>query len=410
MRKHLISLIILLAMLCGCTREDAARADHDAHTTMDEPARGPHGGRMLQSGDFAIELAIFESGVPPEFRAWPALSGRPLPAGEVDLAVELHRLGGVIDDVKFTPAGDFLRGDRGITEPHSFDVKVVANWRGQMYRWEYASYEGRTRIPEAVARAAGVETDIAGPGTLEETVTLYGAIGPDPTRVREVKARFDGIIRSVSAHIGDRVASGATLATVESNESLRTYTITAPLTGIVTERHAEPGEQTGDEPLFVVADFSRVVADFNVFPRDRARLRSGQRVTVSAEGGAQGTGTIRYIAPIGNRSSQSVTARVLLDNAAGTWTPGQFVEGRVAVAETPVELAVALSALQRFRDFDVVYAQFGDTYEARPLQLGRRDAQRVEVLGGLKAGTRYVTRNSYLIKADVEKSGASHDH
>ncbi len=49
-------------------------------------------------------------------------------------------------------------------------------------------------------------------------------------------------------------------------------------------------------------------------------------------------------------------------------------------------------------------------YEVRMLDLGRADEEWVEVLGGLKVGTEYVTENSYLIKADIEKSGASHDH
>ena len=44
------------------------------------------------------------------------------------------------------------------------------------------------------------------------------------------------------------------------------------------------------------------------------------------------------------------------------------------------------------------------------LELGRRDGEFVEVLGGLQPGTTYVTNNSYLVKADIEKSGASHDH
>jgi cobalt-zinc-cadmium efflux system membrane fusion protein len=46
----------------------------------------------------------------------------------------------------------------------------------------------------------------------------------------------------------------------------------------------------------------------------------------------------------------------------------------------------------------------------RPLALGKRDAQRVEVLSGLKAGDQVVVEQSYLVKADIEKSGASHDH
>jgi cobalt-zinc-cadmium efflux system membrane fusion protein len=90
--------------------------------------------------------------------------------------------------------------------------------------------------------------------------------------------------------------------------------------------------------------------------------------------------------------------------------PGQFVTGRVVVEEFAVPLAIEKRALQRFRDLDVVFEQIGDVYEVRALQLGRADAERVEVLSGLQPGARYVVANSYLIKADIEKSGAAHDH
>jgi cobalt-zinc-cadmium efflux system membrane fusion protein len=214
----------------------------------------------------------------------------------------------------------------------------------------------------------------------------------------------------VARNVGDTVRAGETLATVESNESLQTYAVTAPIAGVVTQRHAAPGEQTDAESLFEIADYSAVWAELDVFSRDRARLSQGLPVVITTDTGLTASGTIDYLAPVGNRASQSLTARVVLDNADGRWTPGQFVEGRVTIAKTPVALAVPLSALQRFRDFDVVFAQVGETYEVRMLTLGRRDATHVEVLGGLELGTTYVTENSYLIKADIEKSGASHDH
>jgi membrane fusion protein, heavy metal efflux system len=46
----------------------------------------------------------------------------------------------------------------------------------------------------------------------------------------------------------------------------------------------------------------------------------------------------------------------------------------------------------------------------RMLELGQRDGQYAQVLGGLKPGALYVIEQSYLIRADIEKSGASHDH
>jgi cobalt-zinc-cadmium efflux system membrane fusion protein len=326
------------------------------------------------------------------------------------LTVELARLGGRVDRIDFTTQNDFLRGTAVVREPHSFDVTVVARHAGREHRFEYESYEGRTTIAADVARAAGIATATAGPGTISDELLLYGSIAPDATRVRAVHARFPGVIRNVNRNVGDAVRAGETLATIESNESLQTYAVLAPIAGILTARHAAPGEQTDADALFEIADFSSVWAELDVFSRDRARSRTGLAVAVTGDNGAAAAGSVDYLAPTGNRASQSVTARVVLDNADGRWTPGQFVEGRVTIGTAPVANAVPLAALQRFREFDVVFAQVGEAYEVRMLTLGRRDARFVEVLDGLEPGTAYVIDNSYLIKADIEKSGASHDH
>jgi len=89
---------------------------------------------------------------------------------------------------------------------------------------------------------------------------------------------------------------------------------------------------------------------------------------------------------------------------------GGFVKADIEVATIDVPLAVKRVGLQGFRDFTVVYAKVGEQYEVRMLELGRAGGEWIEVLGGLKAGTEYVTNNSYILKADIEKSGASHDH
>jgi membrane fusion protein, heavy metal efflux system len=104
-------------------------------------------------------------------------------------------------------------------------------------------------------------------------------------------------------------------------------------------------------------------------------------------------------------SNQSVLARVLIEQHDGSFLPGSFVTGEVAVAQRRVPLAVKTAALQSFRDFTVVYAQVGETYEVRMLELGTSQGEWVEVLGGLEPGERYVTENSYLIKADTITKG-----
>jgi len=200
------------------------------------------------------------------------------------------------------------------------------------------------------------------------------------------------------------------LASIESNESLRPYTIDAPISGVVTERSANAGEQTAGRRLFTIVDTSAVWVNLSVFLGDRSRVRVGAPVTVTSTlGGPAVEDTISHLNMLAD-ANQAVTARVVLDNSDGAWALGTYVTAEVQVAETEVPLAVKRSALQSFRDFTVVYAQVGDEYEVRMLELGRQNREWVEVLGGLKPGTRYVTEGSYVLKADIEKSGASHDH
>jgi cobalt-zinc-cadmium efflux system membrane fusion protein len=301
-----------------------------------------------------------------------------------------------------------------VHEPHSFSVKVQANRGANISSWEFDSFEGRTTIPAATAIQAAIGIESAGPATIAEELALTGRAVPNAERVRAVTARFPGPVRTVLRSVGDAVKAGDALATVESNESLQTYTVSAPISGAVIERRANPGEAAGSEPLFVIADYGALWAEFTVFPRDLQRLRPGLPVRVHAvEGEAEASGTIVRLAPADGISANVgglYIARVTLDNRNRRWAPGQFLQGQVRVSSASVPLAVKRSGLQAFRDFTVVFEQVGETYEVRMLELGRQDDIWVEVLGGLKPGVKYVAANSYLIKADIERSGASHDH
>ena len=389
------------------------RADHDA-LGDDEAAeampKGPNGGKWFEQDGFAIELVLYESGVPPEFHSYAFRDGQPLPPDTVDLSVELSRLGGRVDRFSFETMNDFLRGEGVVVEPHSFDVTIAAKHAGNNYRWQFSSYEGRTEIPAELAAEAGIETESVGAETLTETLSLTGRVQADPARIAEVRARFPGVVQKVLGQLGERVEKGQVLATVQSNDSLQTYQVKAPIDGLILRRAVQVGTNTGDGPLFIIADLSRVWVELDVFGRDLGRIETGKPVTVQTLDGDRLNGRIAFVSPLALHASQSVQARVVLDNADGRLRPGQFVRGRVTVAEHPVALAVRQSAIQGFRDFRVVFARIGDTYEVRMLELGRQNGDWAEVLGGLEPGTEYVTVNSYLIKADVEKSGASHDH
>ena len=149
----------------------------------------------------------------------------------------------------------------------------------------------------------------------------------------------------------------------------------------------------------------------DLLSQDAVRVRPGQAVQIRGLEGERSQGsTIRDFLPLAEVQTQAVTARAGLPNPGGFWRPGMAVRGLVTVDSRTVPIAVRTEAIQQFRDFRVVFAKVGDTYEVRMLELGREGPEWTEVLGGLKPGTVYAAKNSYVIKADVEKSGASHDH
>lgn len=236
-----------------------------------------------------------------------------------------------------------------------------------------------------------------------------GAVMVDANRRAEIKARFPGIVRAVSVQEGQRVSRGQVLVTVEGNDSMRTYSVVAPFDGIVLARNTNVGDVAGSNTLVELADLSSVWVELRALGGDAEKLSVGQEVEISsATGGSRVTGKIQTLLPLA--SGQSVVARASIANPEGRWRPGMAVSADVTVAARQVPLAVKESGLQRFRDFTVVFAQVGDTYEVRMLELGERDGRYAEVLGGLKQGSTYVAEQSFLIKADIEKSGASHDH
>jgi cobalt-zinc-cadmium efflux system membrane fusion protein len=269
----------------------------------------------------------------------------------------------------------------------------------------------RVALTAEQLRTAAIDVVPAGPEVIRETLAVYGVVAPDAERVRDVGARFPGVIRSVNATVGDTVRAGATLATVESNESLQTYAVVAPLAGVVTARQANPGEQTGDKSLFTVADLSKVWVELALFPRDSAKVRVGQAVRVtSTDAGPGGDGRIVYVAPFGSSQNQTLTARVRLDNAERRWAPGLYVNAAVVLGEATASLTVRNEALQTLEGRTVVFVQGDEGFEPRPVRLGRSDGQHSEVLEGIAAGERYAAANSFILKAELGKGEASHEH
>jgi cobalt-zinc-cadmium efflux system membrane fusion protein len=404
--RPLIGALALSLLLVACGgQDDHAEAGHghegEEHGA-EEAARGEHGGRLLTQDGVTVELAIAESGTPPTYQAWLYRDGKPLPATAGTVEVRLVRLGGVRETHTLVPQADgSLLAKSVVGEPHSFDVEVIARVDGKALRWTYDSYEGRTTIARKIAEDSGIRVAPAQPGVIADEHEVQGLLTP-----------VEGRVANIAVNVGDRVRAGQALATVESNLSLTTYTVTTPISGVVLARNATVGGVAGEgATLFEVADLSSLWVDLHIFGADAQHIVPGVPVTVTRlSDGVTAQTTLERVLPGTATASQSTVARAKLANADGLWRPGSAVKARITVEQQPAALVVPVAALQTFRDWTVVFVRVGETYEIRPVELGKRDAERIEVLSGLKAGDQVVVEQSYLVKADIEKSGASHDH
>ncbi len=405
-------ILALISTLCFISLSASFSSFAVSEQTVEaaEPEKGPNRGRMLRKDDFAIELAIFETGVPPEFRVWATTDGKAIAPESIELNVKLIRLGDVIDDINFFQEGEYLRGDMVIYEPHSFIVAITANYQDKTYQWQYDNFEGRTSIGDEIAQAMEISTGIVGPSTFHETVEVYGKLALPSDATSNIYARFDGLVEKVNVKLGDLVKKGQLLLTVESNESLQSYQVFSAQNGIVSAVHVTSGELSNGRVLLEVTNNEILIAELAVFPKDLSRVKIGAKTTLSINGVAA-----KQLSKIDSRvlkvrDDQAKLFRVLVNNSDSLLSEGSFVSAEIEIDTYDVAMAVKRKALQSFRDFTVVYAKVGNEYEVRMLELGRIVGNKIEVLAGISIGTEYVIENSYILKADVEKSGASHDH
>lgn len=269
----------------------------------------------------------------------------------------------------------------------------------------------RIVITDVKLAAAGVALADAGPATLSDTLQFNGVLRANQEAVVQVTPRFPGIVRAIRKRIGDQVAKDEQLASVESNQSLTSYDLKAPISGTVIDRQISLGEYASEQkPAFVVADLSTIWVDLSVYRQDLKRVRIGDEVLIDPDDGAGDIkATVSYVAPIGSSDTQTALARVVLPNTEGRLRPGLFVTARLVLAKRNVPVAVRVGAIQTMENKTVIFVREGDKIEARPVLIGEVDSRNAEIKEGLSAGERYVAENSFVVKAEMGKGEAEHD-
>ncbi len=277
--------------------------------------------------------------------------------------------------------------------------------------------EGFIEISKEKAERAGISISKVIKGNLETSLILPGEVAINGDSLVHVAPRFEGTLKKVAKHVGEKVKKGSLLATVQSNESLSVYEIRSETSGVVIDKDASLGEfVTNDKILFTIANFDTVWINAAVHMNDLRSVKKGQvalihsKTTSTAQQGA-----ITYIRPTLSKTTRTALARIVLENTKGKWLPGMFVNVSISLTSAnsklliPSESAVFVS--NEYVAFVKATAPDGEQgFEQRDIKIGKDNGVLVEVLSGLKLGESVASGETFILKAELGKGSAEHSH
>lgn len=275
---------------------------------------------------------------------------------------------------------------------------------------EHEEHSASTKISPYYMQTSGIKTAVTAAQNLVQSDTLFGVITPVQDQVFSLHATFPSRVEKIYVQIGDTVKKGQVLARLTNIQTLQSYTLKSPSNGEVTSRSVNTGTRIDAEEMLQISDLSKVWVNLSAFPENVERLQKGQRTKIyDLHDHESALGEVSYIAPQMS-GGHIARARAVIDNSEGHWRPGMHVKADVEISILTVPVAVNIDAIQTLENERVVFKYHDNTFITTPVEIGESDGQWAEILSGLKAGEEYVSANSFLVKADILKSGASHDH
>jgi HlyD family secretion protein len=206
----------------------------------------------------------------------------------------------------------------------------------------------------------------------------------------------------VSARDGLKVATAEkSLAEAQRRElvwKMSRTEIKAPAAGMVSQRNARIGAlaSSAGEPLFRIIAGGEVELDAEVPEVQLAQLAPGQSATVMISGLPDVSGRVRLVSPEIDRATRLGRVRILLDPLERPRV-GSFARGTVTTAER-TGLSVPASAVLFQAGGARVQIVVDDRIVTKAVKTGLSEGDRVEIVEGLGAGDRIVTKAGTFLR------------
>lgn len=189
---------------------------------------------------------------------------------------------------------------------------------------------------------------------------------------------------------GARATHKAALAAVElARKGLDDTVLKAPISGVVSQRLAQPGERIAvDGRVIEIVDLSRLELEATLSAADSVDVRVGQDAVLQVEGSARPVAArVARINPSAQAGSRSVLAYLVLADTTGL-RQGLFAQGTLAIGRSSA-LAVPLAAVRTDKPAPYVQVVEDGKVLHKPVETGARGEAEKETwveVKGLQAG------------------------
>ena len=199
-----------------------------------------------------------------------------------------------------------------------------------------------------------------------------------------------------------------------SGNAVSRFAVTAPFAGTVIEKKATIGELASpSEPMFTLADLSRVWIQADLPEASLAKVRPGAaaKVSVPAYPNEVFEGRIGHIGASLDKQTRTIAARIEVLNADERLKPEMFATATIEAGGARREsISLPDDAIVLMDGKPTVFVYEQGAYETREVEPGERIGGRTVVKAGLKAGEQVVTAGTYALKARKLKSQLGHGH
>ena len=269
--------------------------------------------------------------------------------------------------------------------------------------------DAETRYVSSTAELAAHERELArtekmvqlGSASRQELERIHAEHTAQRTSVESARSRLE--LLGVSREAIEGLANGRPV-------NARTD-VTAPMSGVVTERTANAGQNVeSTTPLFTIVDLSSVWVVASAYESDFSRVRLGDTaaITFPAYPGLRVAGAVSYIDPQVTTDTRTANVRIEVTNSRQELRLGMLAEVLIeATSATPV-IAVPVESVQTVGNQSFVYiprAGSATQFVERQVVPGASSGGRLEIVSGLAAGESVVTSGSFFLRAERERLG-----